>query len=151
MTGRITESARRTVTITVKVDRRLHYLTCLCARKQRRTVSSFAHWALGESLKHVRLDDSGRKKRGPSAADEAELLWQLDERERFAALAMHHPTLLTFSEESLWKMVRPFFSESATDADMQWLREHWETLTAVAEGAQDESELPAHRLMKIKG
>jgi hypothetical protein len=95
----------RSETVTVRLDPKLRYLAELAARKQRRTISSFIEWAVEDSLKNVTLHESaGQDDRSVSVADESRL-WDIDEAERFARIAIQYPELLTYEEQKLWKAV----------------------------------------------
>jgi hypothetical protein len=94
----------RSETVTVRLDPKLRYLAELAARKQRRTVSSFVEWAIEESLKNVRLGDGGEI--GESIASMSAKLWDIDEPDRFAKLAIRYPEMLTHDEQVLWKLIR---------------------------------------------
>jgi hypothetical protein len=91
-------SAARSITVGVRLDPRLRYLVELAARKQRRSVSTFIDSTLRDSLKRMSLVEDG-----PSLAEEAASLWDVDEAVRFARLAEAHPDLLTYDEQVEWK------------------------------------------------
>ncbi|MDR2330278.1 MAG: hypothetical protein LBE58_11805, partial [Comamonas sp.] len=80
----------RSETVTVRLDPKLRYLAELAARRQRRTVSSYVEWAIEDSLKHISLNVNS----SGVLAEEAEALWDVDEADRFARLALRHPDLL---------------------------------------------------------
>ncbi len=144
----------RSETVTVRLDPKLRYLAELAARRQRRTVSSYIEWAIEDSLGHVNLDLSD----GRSLAEEASVLWDVDEADRFAKLALRHPDLLTHEEQVLWKLVREngwLWRGSYPSAGREWtwvvkeeslifdrLRERWQTFCAVRDGTAEPSELP---------
>jgi hypothetical protein len=92
----------RTETVSVRLDPKLRYLAELAARRQRRSLSSYIEWAIEDSLKHCTLNFNGDR----PLADEAEDLWDVDESDRFARLALSHPDLLTHEEQVLWKLIR---------------------------------------------
>jgi hypothetical protein len=94
----------RSETVTVRLDPKLRYLAELAARKQRRTLSSFVEWAIEESLKNVHLDDGGEL--NESIARMSAALWDVDEPDRFAKLAIRYPEMLTHDEQVLWKLIR---------------------------------------------
>jgi uncharacterized protein (DUF1778 family) len=142
----------RTQTVTLRLDPKLRYLTDLAARSQRRTTSGFIEWAIEEALSKVVLLQL--KDRTLTLKDKASALWDVDEPDRFAKLAIKYPNLLTHDEQVLWKLILEislfwtvFFEDSddpvITDSslDFKLLREHWDTLKAVAEGRSDISNL----------
>lgn len=144
----------RSETVTVRLDPKLRYLAELAARRQRRTVSSYIEWAIEDSLKHLSLDLNGNG----VLADEAEALWDVDDADRFARLAMRHPDLLTHDEQVLWKLVREnglIWRGNFSGVDKEWtwtvreeslnfdrLRQCWPTFCAVAEGSASTKDLP---------
>ncbi len=153
----------RSETVTVRLDPKLRYLAELAARKHRRTVSSYVEWAVEKSLDGVYLrDESGDSRddfqRGISIGAMADSLWDVDEADRMAKLAMQFPELLTHEEQVLWKLVRENGllwkgHYDKTSDEWTWhpelgnliyekLREHWATFLAVAKGEADKSSLP---------
>jgi hypothetical protein len=145
----------RSETVTVRLDQKLRYLAELAARKHRRTLSSFIEWAVEDTLGRVVLYESENYSR--SIADEAAELWDVDEQDRFARLALMHPDLLTHDEQVLWKLIREtgHLWLGHYDDEEQWswnvrkesliyerLREHWDDLRKVARGEQSRDTLP---------
>lgn len=97
----------RSETVTVRLDPKLRYLAELAALKQRRTVSSFIEWAIEDSLSRVYLQEGGYgNDPGTSVADVAAKLWDVDDADRFAKLALTYPDLLTHDEQKRWKLIR---------------------------------------------
>lgn len=92
----------RSETVTVRLDPKLRYLADLAARKQRRTLSSYIEWAIEDSLDRTQLTPSINS----SLADETGALWDVDEADRFAKLALRHPELLSHEEQVRWKLIR---------------------------------------------
>ena len=144
----------KTKVVGVRLDPRLRYLTELGARKQRRSISSFIEWAIEESLGRVTLEDGLNQ--SPTVADEASALWDVDDADRFAKLALRYPDLLTHEEQVLWKLVREngyVWRGSYKTGVWHWtveesglifdrLRKSWSIFNAVAKGAEDFSKLP---------
>ena len=149
----------RSETVTVRLDPKLRYLAELAALKHRRTLSSFIEWAIEDTLHRVKLreadgydDDSGR-----TVADDAELLWDVDDADRFARLALRYPELLTHEEQKRWKLIREngllWRGRHNSNGDWEWtisdkslllprLREYWNRFCDVARGAAEVSVLP---------
>jgi hypothetical protein len=145
----------RSETVTVRLDQKLRYLAELGARKHRRTLSSFIEWAVEDTLSRVTIYENESSSR--SLADEATDLWDVDEPDRFARLALMHPDLLTHDEQILWKLIREtgHLWLGHYDDDDQWtwivrresliyerLRELWGDLRKVASGEQSRDTLP---------
>ncbi len=142
----------RSETVTVRLDQKLRYLAELAARKHRRTVSSFIEWAVEQSFKGVKVyQGSGYNGDGNlTIADEAKRLWDVDESERFARLAILYQDLLTHEEQERWKMLTdshllsPAMQRNNVSHEWDWptleevvfpvLRRHWVELVA-AHGA----------------
>lgn len=145
----------RTQTVTVRLDPQLRYMAELASRKQRRTLSSFIEWAIEESLKHMKLNDNGGS---ITAADEMHRLWDVDESDRFAKLALKYPEMLTHDEQILWKLIREnghlwdgnfdspglkfVWKVDENYFKFERLREHWENFKAVAQEEADPGLLP---------
>jgi len=149
----------RSETVTVRLDPKLRYLAELAALKHRRTLSSFIEWAIEDTLSRVKLKEGSgyNNDYGVTVADEAPALWDVDDADRFAKLALHYPDLLTHEEQKRWKLIREnsFVWRGQYDSRGEWawrveetklnferLREHWEDFCAVARGERDVSILP---------
>jgi hypothetical protein len=137
----------RTETVTVRLDSKLRYLAELAARVQRRTVSSFIEWAIQASLAQVKFSDTKDGTR--SVADESENLWDVDEADRFVKLAFHHPNLMTYEEQVLWKTIQKTsylwnerinnegdfdWKVEETNLDKNLLRNDWGYFVAITKG-----------------
>ena len=152
----------RSETVTVRLDPKLRYLAELAARKHRRTLSSYVEWAVEESLLRVYLrdqtiDGKGNNQGAVSIGEMADSLWDIDDADRLAKLAMQFPELLTHEEQVLWKLIREsdVLWEGHYNLEKEWrryvgpetliysrLREHWESFVAVAKGESDKAILP---------
>jgi hypothetical protein len=147
---------RKSEVVTIRLDPKLKYVAELAARKQRRTLSSYIEWAVEESLKAVHPAEGDDFPL--SFADEASRLWDVDEPDRFAKLALQYPGLLNHEEQRIWKLVREcgyLWKGKYGGPANQWrwetiersliserLREHWPLFCAVARGEQPASALP---------
>ena len=99
----------RTETVTVRLDPKLRYLIELAARKHSRTVSSYIEWKLKASLESedVRPVNTPSHVAAPETiGSESEYLWDVDEADRFAKLALRYPHLMTHEEQVRWKLIR---------------------------------------------
>lgn len=145
----------RTETVTVRLDPKLRYMAELAARKQRRTLSSFIEWAIEGGLSTVQLDDKN------SAEELGGKLWDVDEADRFVKLALSYPGLLTYYEQTLWKVI--WETKEAWDFpgpeeskefpgvkvvpsplkcfDFNYLRRNWETFKGIAKGELSQEDL----------
>lgn len=150
----------RSETVTVRLDPRLRYLAELAALKQRRTVSSFIEWAIEDSLGRVYLQEGGfNNDPGTSVADVATKLWDVDDADRFAKLALSYPDLLTHEEQKRWKLIREngylWKGNNGKNGDKEWtwqveedslcfdrLRACWDDFCAVARGEASRDTLP---------
>lgn len=151
------DGKRKSEIVTVRLDPKLKYLAELAARRHRRTLSSYIEWAIEDSLSRVHLTyDVGHGI--ASVADRASDLWDVDEPDRFAKLALSYPDLLDHEEQRIWKLIRECGylwrgRRRGEDVEWQWnvdessliferLREHWETFRSVARGEKPASALP---------
>lgn len=150
----------RSETVTVRLDPKLRYLAELAARKQRRTLSSFIEWAIEDALGRVQISEGSGNYNDPglSVGEEANRLWDVDDADRFAKLAIRYPELLTHEEQVLWKLIRENGalwrgSWRGADGTFHWnieegnllfekLREYWDTFKKVAGGECQKSDLP---------
>jgi len=149
----------RSETVTVRLDPKLRYLAELAALKQRRTVSSFIEWAIEDSLGRVYLQEGGYgNDPGTSVADAAAKLWDVDDADRFAKLALSYPDLLSHEEQKRWKLIREngyLWKGNSNKNNGKWtwrveedslcfdrLRERWDDFCAVARGEASRDTLP---------
>lgn len=143
----------RSETVTVRLDPKLNYLCELAARSQRRTKSSFVEWAIEHALKFVDVPGSSPKE---SFESQGPLLWDVNEADRLASLALNAPVLLNYDEQFLWKLVETnglmwrgqYFKGKWTwgigPTRFRWdvFREYYPIFKAVADGDSLISELP---------
>lgn len=149
----------RSETVTVRLDPKLRYLAELAALKQRRTLSSFIEWAIEDSLNRVYLQEGGyNNDPGTSVADATGRLWDVDDADRFAKLALSYPDLLTHEEQKRWKLIRENGhlwrgNHNKYSGEWTWrieedslcfdrLREYWDVFCAVARGEASRDTLP---------
>lgn len=97
----------RSKVVGVRLDPKLRYLAEIAARKQRRTISSFIEWAIEDSLARIELYHGSGYNGDYSVTLDQEIsrLWDVDEAERFARLAILYPELLTTEEQERWKLL----------------------------------------------
>jgi hypothetical protein len=143
--------------VTVRLDPKLKYLAELAARRLRRTLSSYIEWAIEDSLSRVEMQVNSPEFQ-TTLADQAQALWDVDEPDRFAKLALKYPDLLDHEEQRIWKLVREngqmwkgsysgpgkkwAWEVSEKNLNLDCLREHWETFLNVARGDKPPSTLP---------
>ena len=152
----------RSQTVTVRLDPKLRYLAELAARKQRRTLSSFIEWAIESSLDNVVL--LNQKGVAPqTVAGQAEVLWDVDEPDRFVQLAFLYPELMTHDEQVLWKLIQeqPYFWQKleGDDTSLSWrtergnlvlsrLKDNWDKFKAVSKKDADPKSIEFAHLNK---
>jgi len=154
------DTKRKSEIVTVRLDPKLKYLAELAARRHRRTLSSYIEWAIEDSLSRVRpgYDAGDFSGEAPSFADRASDLWDVDEPDRFAKLALNYPDLLDHEEQKTWKLIRDcgyLWRGGFRGQDEEWhwnvdessllferLRDNWETFRSVARGEKPASALP---------
>jgi len=155
--ARASESKRKSEVVTVRLDPKLKYLAELAARRLRRTLSSYIEWAIEDSLSHVQVEVVSSEF-PVTFADKASSLWDVDEPDRFAKLALNYPDLLDHEEQRILKLVKAnglVWRGSYSGPGKEWtwevreskliwdhLREHWETFRDVARGDKPPSALP---------
>lgn len=99
----------RTETVTVRLDPKLRYLADLAARTHRRTLSSYIEWTIKKALDSEMVRPAGTSSlvaTDHSIGNEAEYLWDVDDADRFAKLALRYPHLLSHEEQVRWKLIR---------------------------------------------
>ncbi len=90
--------------ITLRLTPRTRYGLELLARQQRRTLSSVAEWAFHEAFKTESIAPStGEEKTLKEALDD---LWDPVEPDRLVKLAQKYPSLLTYEEDLIWKVIK---------------------------------------------
>jgi hypothetical protein len=154
-------ASRKSEVVTVRFDPKLKYLAELAARKHRRPLSSYIEWAVEQSLSRVPLVEPPGDGEGITVADAERInhLWDLDEPDRVARLALNYPDLLTHDEQCVWKLIREngflwkgrFDGKPAEwtwqvrEASLIWerLREYWAVFRAVAMGTKSHADLPS--------
>ena len=145
----------RSETVTVRLDPKLRYLAELAARKQRRTLSSFIEWAIEDTLKRIHISEHQNDDR--TIHDVSQSLWDVDDADRFANLALNFPEWMNHEEQVFWKLVREtgylWKGKHDSNGDWEWdvnerslvrdrLRKHWEDLKKVVAGEVESSILP---------
>jgi len=159
---RIKKKNIRTETIGFRLEPKLRFAAELAARKQRRSLSNFIEWAVEEAVKNVTLEtyesyDLSDPRTEETAYDAINSIWDVDEADRFAKLALKYPILLDHEEEVLWKLIRSTgcLWKGQLDQNKKWewdceeaslifdrLREHWEKFKKVANGELSKDSLP---------
>jgi len=151
----------RSETVTVRLDPKLRYLAELAARLHRRTLSSYIEWAIKASLDTETLRPtnlSGLEASNHTIGGEAEYLWDVDEADRFAKLALRYPHLLSHEEQVRWKLIREngyLWKGHYSGRRKEWtwtvdedsfvfhrLREHWIAFCGVADSGTGHQFLP---------
>lgn len=133
----------RSETVTVRLDPKVRYLAELAARKQRRTLSSFIEYAVEQSFDKVILKEIYTKRRSDGSfdangplirneyclGDQADVLWDADESERFMLLVINYPDLMSHEEQIIWKVLQ---DSGFTEPAAEWFSEghdwNWEIL-----------------------
>jgi hypothetical protein len=90
--------------VTLRLTPRTRYGLELLARQQRRPLSSVAEWAFHEVFKTESIAPSfGEEKTLKEAVDD---LWDPLEPDRLVKLAQKYPSLLTYEEDLIWKVIK---------------------------------------------
>lgn len=140
--------------ITVRINPKLKYGLELLSRKQHRTISSVVEWAIERAIQD---SQEGLWSRNVEE-NILDHVWDIDESDRLANLAISSPTLLSYEEEVLWKLIKEngavWKGHFNADGEYTWsvsrealnreiLRKHWETFKEVAEGTKQHYYLPS--------
>ena len=140
----------RSEVVTVRLDPKLRFAAELAARKQRRTLSSFIEWAIGEAVNRVEVTDSENVNYVMAQ------VWDVEEADRFVKLALNFPEFLSFDEERLWKIIKnckifwlstpPGGSSSINETSVEYimLRHNWKTLKMIIAGEATEEDLETY-------
>lgn len=110
-------------TLTIRVSPKIKYGLELLARKQHRTLSSVADWALSKALKEP----------GEGLEDGLlEEVWDPLEPDRLVKLALKCPELLTYEEQLLWKVIKDnsYFWLSPTEVHLGFVKMKWSLIKA---------------------
>lgn len=91
-------------TLSVRISSRTKYALELTARYQRRSISSVIEWWLNELMRNQMLQETDGETRSLSHAMVE--LWDPYEADRLVKLALKFPSLLTFEEDLIWKVIR---------------------------------------------
>ncbi len=141
---------------TLRLDPKLKYLAELAARSQRRSLTSFIEAAIDKELAQT-MPPHNNISEAISFKEMDQFLWDVDEVDRFVKLAIYMPSLLSYDEQHLWKLIREnggvwlgtyingYFDWDTRQeqyVDIKHLRKCWDDFKAVANGTADESILP---------
>ena len=146
----------RSETVSVRLDPKLRFAAELAARRHRRTLSSFVEWAVEEAVNKINVAHLSDDVPPETAFDVMSRVWDVDEADRFAKLAMSFPMLLTHDEDKLWKLICEcgyFWKGAYNKRKWSWtvsmkslvfdrLRERWWLLNKIVNGEADKSDLP---------
>ena len=150
----------RSEVVTIRLDPRLRYGVELAAHKHRRTTSSFIEWAIENALGQVVIREDDQGQWSITADDVLNKVWDVDEPDRFAKLAINFPELLSHEEQVLWKLIRECgllwrgsYVQRGSIEEWTWkireeslilesLREYWDTFKSVAQGDLPNDKLP---------
>lgn len=149
------EGAPRTEVFAMRFDPKLKYLAEIAARKQRRSMANFVEWAVEQALNNVYLvERNDYNNQGETVADATSKLWALDESDRLIRIATNFHELLTYDEQTIWrvicehvaydkdaKMVISF--KEKDDVDVNLVRDCWPEIKAYALGTGTKEELNA--------
>jgi hypothetical protein len=143
-------------TLTIRMSPKIKYGLEILSRKQHRTLTSVAEWALDRVLND--RNEGLWMTEGNETFNLLERIWDPIEPDRFIKLALQFPTLLTYEEELLWKVVceNGFFWKGSKNKQgiLTWecssdsikinaVREHWDSLKKVISGDLEPESLPS--------
>lgn len=97
--------ATKSDSVTVRLDPKLRYLADIAARSQRRSLSAFIEWAVEGAISNVAV----KTKNGhQTLLSLGEVVWDIDESDRFVKLALIAPDILSYDEQRVWKFIKQF-------------------------------------------
>lgn len=143
----------RTEVFAMRFDPKLKYLAEIAARKQRRSMANFVEWAIEQALNNVYLvERSDYNNQGETVTDATSKLWALDESDRLIRLATNFPELLTYDEQTVWRVIcehstyntgtkRMSWFKEKDDVDVNLVRDCWPEIKAYALGTGTKEEL----------
>ena len=101
----------------MRLDPKMKYLAEIGARKQRRSLGNFVEWAIEKALERVYLvePEEGNKNKGKTVDELSLDLWDLEESDRLIRLARMIPELMTYSEQSIWRVIVGYSIKHPTD------------------------------------
>lgn len=145
----------RTEVFAMRLDPKLKYLADIAARKQRRSLASFVECGIEREIKNTYLvEPNDYNNQGVTAADSASKLWALDESDRLINLATSFPDLLTYDEQTVWRVIceHSTYDKIMKSAcrfkvndtvDVNLVRNCWPEIKAFASGTGTKEELNA--------
>ena len=116
----------RTEIISVRLDVRTRYAAELAAAKQRRPLSGFVEWAVGEAIGLVPAGGN------QTIADVVFQTWDPVESDRLINLGLHFPAYLSADQEMIWKVIKehPGLKKEGV-VDRAKVRKHWKKILEV--------------------
>lgn len=96
--------AKRTETVSIRMDPETRYIAELAARKMRRPLSGFVEWAVAQSFGEIEMQPAGVSAEARPLKSDIPFLWDPREASRFVLLGALYPDLMTFDEQRLWKV-----------------------------------------------
>lgn len=138
--------------ITVRIAPQAKFALDLLARYQRRTLSSVIDWAIDQTLRRESIPSPAGEH---AVHDMVRKVWDPFEPDRLVKLALWDSSLLTFEEQTMWKLIQeePSFwtlQKPPTETravlkevmegqkpfpDFKRIRAQWENIKAAAYGA----------------
>jgi hypothetical protein len=123
-------ASKRSETLNMRIDPKLKYLADIASRETGRTLSGFIERAIKRALAvGAPLEDELRVSAPTGPATEPqlwfEMLWDVDESDRFFKLATLKPGLLTIPEQRLWKLFTMHMNHTRTKITAASFREFW--------------------------
>ena len=128
--GKKSAGPSTTVAVSLRLSPRVHWGLTLLARKRHTTITAVIEWAVNKAISDE--VDGLVVKRGKETINVLEQTWDVDPADRFVKLALHHPALLRFEEEQMWKGIieTPQFWVSEGKPNYKAIRERWPAIEA---------------------
>ncbi|WGK61490.1 hypothetical protein QAO71_15805 [Halopseudomonas sp. SMJS2] len=151
--NRPNQGARKTETLTLRLDPKYKLLIELISRVRRQSITGVIEAAVEDVASDLDTPyfDDGEMHNYSLGAVFSDV-WSSDESERFINMCYRLPTLLTYEEQRIWEIIKSspvFHAKEATTLQTDWeiggigrldrgmLRLHWEDLLEYAADKRD--------------
>jgi hypothetical protein len=118
------QGARKTETLTLRLDPKVKLMIELIARVRRQSITGVVEAAIEEIAFNTDVPFVANELPGAQSVTTAvSEIWSTDESERFINLCFHLPSLITYEEQRIWETVKSskcFFETRSTQSATYW-------------------------------
>lgn len=122
--NRPAQGARKTETLTLRLDPKVKLMIELIARVRRQSITGVVEAAIEEIAFDIDVPFIANEEPGPQTVTTAvSEIWSTDESEKFVNLCFHLPSLITYEEQRIWETIkasRCFFEDATTQITTYW-------------------------------